>query len=231
MLYPVFLVAHLFAALIFIGTVFFRGADPGAPAPAIAGAGDGVGGAGRRPACPGIAMPWVLLVLFGAGLGMVWLRYLPVLAAPSASAFGTLLTLKLILAASVLLHFLLTIGAHALGLGECALCPLGASEPVRAHGRHCAAGQGHVLPELVDGRAATLMHIKACGPSAPDNAPPPPEPESVMRTLFIPLAFVTIKACWTWLAKRTPVASMPVSAPLTCCAPCATAASASGPWH
>jgi hypothetical protein len=26
-------------------------------------------------------MPWVLLVLFGAGLGMVWLRYLPVLAA------------------------------------------------------------------------------------------------------------------------------------------------------
>ena len=30
------------------------------------------------------------------------------LAAPSASAFGTLLTLKLILAASVLVHFLLT---------------------------------------------------------------------------------------------------------------------------
>lgn len=53
-------------------------------------------------------MPWVLLVLFGAGLGMVGLRYLPVLAAPFASSFGTLLTLKLILAASVLLHFLLT---------------------------------------------------------------------------------------------------------------------------
>jgi hypothetical protein len=51
-------------------------------------------------------MPWVLLVLFGAGLGMVWLRYLPVLASPLASSFGTLLALKIALAVSVLLHFL-----------------------------------------------------------------------------------------------------------------------------
>lgn len=54
-------------------------------------------------------MPWVLLVLFGAGLGMVWLRYLPVLAAPTASSFGMLLSLKLLLAASVLLHFVTTL--------------------------------------------------------------------------------------------------------------------------
>ncbi|WP_324746179.1 CopD family copper resistance protein [Pseudomonas veronii] len=107
MLYPVFLVAHLFAALIFIGTVFFEVLILGhlhrqLPARVMVLVEQGVGQRAR------VLMPWVLLVLFGAGLGMVWLRYLPVLAGPSASAFGTLLTLKLILAVSVLLHFLLT---------------------------------------------------------------------------------------------------------------------------
>ncbi|SBW81465.1 membrane protein [Pseudomonas veronii 1YdBTEX2] len=107
MLYPVFLVAHLFAALIFIGTVFFEVLILGhlhrqLPARVMVLVEQGVGQRAR------VLMPWVLLVLFGAGLGMVLLRYLPVLAAPSASAFGTLLTLKLILAVSVLLHFLLT---------------------------------------------------------------------------------------------------------------------------
>ena len=107
MLYPLFLVAHLFAALIFIGTVFFEVLILGRlhrqlPARVMVLVEQGVGQRAR------VLMPWVLLVLFGAGLGMVWLRYLPVLAAPSASAFGTLLTLKLILAASVLVHFLLT---------------------------------------------------------------------------------------------------------------------------
>lgn len=107
MLYPLFLVAHLFAALIFIGTVFFEVLILGhlhrqLPARVMVLVEQGVGQRAR------VLMPWVLLVLFGAGLGMVWLRYLPALAAPSASAFGTLLTLKLILAASVLVHFLLT---------------------------------------------------------------------------------------------------------------------------
>jgi len=60
-------------------------------------------GIGRRAR---LLMPWVLLVLFGAGLGMVWLRYLPVLASPLASSFGTLLALKVAVAVSVLLHFL-----------------------------------------------------------------------------------------------------------------------------
>ena len=107
MLYLLLLLAHLFAALIFIGTVFFEVLILGhlhrqLPARVMVLVEQGVGQRAR------VLMPWVLLVLFGAGLGMVWLRYLPVLAAPSASAFGTLLTLKLILAASVLLHFLLT---------------------------------------------------------------------------------------------------------------------------
>jgi hypothetical protein len=107
MLYLLFLLAHLFAALIFIGTVFFEVLILGRlhrqlPARVMLLVEQGIGRRARA------LMPWVLLVLFGAGIGMVWLRYLPALAAPFASSFGTLLTLKLILAASVLLHFVLT---------------------------------------------------------------------------------------------------------------------------
>lgn len=107
MLYLLLLLAHLFAALIFIGTVFFEvlilaRLHQQLPARVMVQVEQGVGQRAR------VLMPWVLLVLFGAGIGMVWLRYLPVLAAPLASSFGTLLALKLILAASVLLHFLLT---------------------------------------------------------------------------------------------------------------------------
>ncbi|WP_460135624.1 hypothetical protein [Pseudomonas sp. S1_E04] len=108
MLYLLLLLAHLFAALIFIGTVFFEVLILGhlhrhLPLRVMVLVEQGVGRRAR------VLMPWVLLVLFGAGLGMVWLRYLPALAAPLASSFGTLLSLKLILAASVLVHFLLTL--------------------------------------------------------------------------------------------------------------------------
>lgn len=108
MLYLLLLLAHLFAALIFIGTVFFEVLILGhlhrhLPLRVMVLVEQGVGRRAR------VLMPWVLLVLFGAGLGMVWLRYLPALAAPMASSFGTLLSLKLILAASVLVHFLLTL--------------------------------------------------------------------------------------------------------------------------
>lgn len=107
MLYLLLLLAHLFAALIFIGTVFFEVLILGRlhrqlPARVMLLVEQGIGQRARA------LMPWVLLVLFGAGTGMIWLRYRPALAAPFASSFGTLLTLKLILAASVLLHFLLT---------------------------------------------------------------------------------------------------------------------------
>jgi hypothetical protein len=49
-------------------------------------------------------MPWVLLILYGAGVGMAW-NYRAVLAHPFQSGFGTLLTLKSFLAISVLGHF------------------------------------------------------------------------------------------------------------------------------
>jgi len=104
MSYPILLTLHLFAALIFIGTVFFEvlileSVLKQMPAKVMILIDRSVALRARR------LMPWVLLVLFGAGLGMVWLRYLPMLAAPLASSFGALLTLKIILAISVLGHF------------------------------------------------------------------------------------------------------------------------------
>ncbi|WP_300656135.1 hypothetical protein [Pseudomonas sp.] len=104
MMYPILLTLHLFAALIFIGTVFFEvlileSVRKQVPAEAMRLIERGVGRRARQ------LMPWVLLALFGAGLGMLWLRYLPALAAPLASSFNTLLTLKIMLAASVLEHF------------------------------------------------------------------------------------------------------------------------------
>ncbi len=104
MSYGVLLTLHLFAALIFIGTVFFEvlileGVRKQVPVEAMRLLERAIGRRARR------LMPWVLLTLFGAGLGMLWLRYLPALSAPLASSFGTLLLLKLVLAASVLGHF------------------------------------------------------------------------------------------------------------------------------
>ncbi|PMZ55567.1 hypothetical protein C1X25_29875, partial [Pseudomonas sp. GW247-3R2A] len=105
MIYPLILTLHLFAALIFIGTVFFEvlfleSIRKQLPTRVMLLVEEGIGRRARS------LMPWVLLVLFGAGLGMVWLRYLPVLASPLASSLGTLLALKVAVAVSVLLHFL-----------------------------------------------------------------------------------------------------------------------------
>jgi hypothetical protein len=104
MIYPILLTLHLFAALMFVGTVFFEvlileSVRKHVPAAVMRQVEQGIGKRARR------LMPWVLLVLFGAGLGMVWTRYLPQLADPLASSFGTLLSLKILLALSVLGHF------------------------------------------------------------------------------------------------------------------------------
>ena len=114
MLYPLFLTFHLFAALIFIGTVFFEvlfleSIRKQLPAKVMLLVEQGIGRRART------LMPWVLLVLFGAGLGMVWLRYLPVLATPMASSFSTLLMLKIVVAVSVLLHFLVAMLLFKIG--------------------------------------------------------------------------------------------------------------------
>lgn len=104
MSYPILLTLHLFAALIFIGTVFFEvlileSVRKHVPPAVMREVEQGIGKRARR------LMPWVLLVLFSAGLGMVWVRYLPLLVDPLASAFATLLSLKITLALSVLGHF------------------------------------------------------------------------------------------------------------------------------
>jgi hypothetical protein len=119
MIYPLLLTLHLFAALVFIGTVFFEvlfleSIRNQLPAKLRVLLEQGIGRRARQ------LMPWVLLALFGAGLGMVWARYLPLLATPLASSFGTLLMLKILLAASVLGHFLIAMLLFKSGrMNEC----------------------------------------------------------------------------------------------------------------
>lgn len=104
MAYPLLLTLHLLAAILFVGTVFFEvlileNVRQHVPAKAMRAVEAAVGRRARR------LMPWAILVLFGCGLGMLYLRYLPLLADPLASSFATLLSLKLLLATSVLGHF------------------------------------------------------------------------------------------------------------------------------
>ncbi|MCJ1879915.1 MULTISPECIES: CopD family copper resistance protein [Pseudomonas] len=105
MAYPILLVLHLFAAILFVGTVFFEvlileSIHRHVPARAMKMVEGALGRRLRR------VMPWVILTLFGSGLGMLHLRYAPLLAEPLASPFATLLSLKLLLALSVLGHFI-----------------------------------------------------------------------------------------------------------------------------
>lgn len=100
--------AHLLAALVFVGGVFFevlvlsqalRRLTPDARREV----GQAVSARAVR------VMPWVVLLLFASGAVLVWQRYLPLLHAPAGSWFGTLLAVKIVLAFSVLLHFLLAV--------------------------------------------------------------------------------------------------------------------------
>ena len=104
MVYLLLKFAHLAAAAFFIGGVFFevmilsraaRSLEPG-PREQLSRA---LGQRARK------VMHWVVLVLFGAGLGLAW-HYRAALAEPFASSFGTLLTVKICLALSILGHFL-----------------------------------------------------------------------------------------------------------------------------
>src|SRR3546814_3953032 len=98
------LTLHLFAAFIFVGTVFFEvlmleGVRKHVPHEAMRQVEQAIGLRARR------IMPWVLLVLYGAGISMAW-HYRSVLAHPLDSTFATLLPLKIVLALSVLGHFI-----------------------------------------------------------------------------------------------------------------------------
>lgn len=103
---------HLFAAIAFAGTVFFEvlilesirkpvGRDTMRTVEIA------IGRRARR------LMPFVIAILYAAGIAMAW-QYRSALADPFSSPFGTLLSIKIVLALSVLGHFItaLTLGAR-----------------------------------------------------------------------------------------------------------------------
>lgn len=102
--YPWLQLLHLFGAIAFAGTVFFEvvileGVRRHVPRRVMVLVEGAVGQRARQ------VIPWVLLLLYGSGLGMAWFHR-GVLADPLASSFGLLLTVKITLALSVFGHFL-----------------------------------------------------------------------------------------------------------------------------
>lgn len=95
---------HLFAAIFFVGTVFFEvlileGIRKPLGRDAMRNVELAIGKRARR------IMPYAILILFGAGIGMAW-EFRAALSSPFASTFATLLWIKIILAFSVLAHFI-----------------------------------------------------------------------------------------------------------------------------
>ncbi len=104
MTYGVLIILHLFAAIMFVGTVFFE-------VLILEGIRKPLGRETMRTVELNIArrarrlMPFVMLVLFGAGISMAW-QYRDALADPFGSRFALLLWIKIALAVSVLAHFI-----------------------------------------------------------------------------------------------------------------------------
>jgi hypothetical protein len=104
---------HLFAAIMFVGTVFFEvlileGVRKRVGREIMRTIELAIGGRARR------LMPFVMLVLYGAGIGMAW-EYRDILVHPFASSFAPLLWIKILLALSVLAHFLTAITLSGTG--------------------------------------------------------------------------------------------------------------------
>ena len=113
MAYLALLLLHLLAAVAFIGTVVVEVAFlPGVRRrlPAATARRLEVAFAAQARA----TMPWVLAVLYLAGLGLAW-HHRGALLQPLASTFGLLLVLKIGLAASVFGHFLLAMALQRRG--------------------------------------------------------------------------------------------------------------------
>jgi hypothetical protein len=104
MSYSLLLIIHLFAAIMFVGTVFFEvlileSVRKHLPREVMRALEIAIGVRARS------VMPWVLLALYSAGIGMAW-HHRAALAHPLDSSFGLLLTIKIALALSVFGHFL-----------------------------------------------------------------------------------------------------------------------------
>lgn len=111
--YFLLLLFHIFAAILFVGTVFFEvlmleGIRKHVPRDAMRTIEAAIGQRARR------IMPFAILALYAAGIGMAW-RYRTVLAQPFDSTLGTLLGLKILLALSVLAHFVYAVRMGATG--------------------------------------------------------------------------------------------------------------------
>jgi hypothetical protein len=102
--YPVLVAIHLFAALMFAGTVFFEvlilhPVHKEVPGDAMRAVERAIGHRAQR------IMPFVLVALFGAGIGLAHYHG-AALAHPAGNPFALLLWAKIALAASVFGHFL-----------------------------------------------------------------------------------------------------------------------------
>lgn len=111
--YFALLTLHLLAAIMFVGTVFFEvlmleGIRPTVNRDAMRSVEAALGRRARR------VMPFVILVLYVCGISMAW-QYRDALAHPLDSSFATLLTIKIILALSVLVHFVTAVTLAARG--------------------------------------------------------------------------------------------------------------------
>ena len=104
-MYPYLLVIHLLAAIAFIGTLFFEvviwhNARRQLPDTSQAGAEQAIAVRSRK------VLHGVVVLLYGAGIGLAW-QYRGALSHPLASSFGTLLSVKILLALSIIGHYLL----------------------------------------------------------------------------------------------------------------------------
>lgn len=111
--YPYLQLLHLLGAIAFGGTVFFEvlileGVRRHVPVRVMTLVEGGIGRRARQ------VIPWVLLALYGSGLSMAW-HHRAALAAPLASSFGLLLSVKIVLALSVFGHFLFAMAMRRRG--------------------------------------------------------------------------------------------------------------------
>lgn len=103
MSYPLLLILHLLAAIVFIGTVFFEvimleGVRRHLPRETMREVERAIGNRATQ------VMPFVLLVLYAAGVGLAWYHH-GALIQLRHDQFGLLLAVKILLALSVLCHF------------------------------------------------------------------------------------------------------------------------------
>lgn len=107
--YGVLHIIHLFCAIAFVGGVFFEALVLSVLHT------QRVGREARRETEKAISfravrvMPFIVVGVFASGVGLALLRYLPLLANPLTGAFNMQLSLKIMLAFGVLVHFLIAV--------------------------------------------------------------------------------------------------------------------------